>query len=98
MTIAHPITPERLLIELRENKYVTGLCLAPTSPRFHTMLADHPEFAAQARAIVADKIAQIASGMIPFSDAGARHNTRRAWENCLTTIDKALGQVGSPSL
>jgi hypothetical protein len=85
-----PITPERLLKEMRGGeRYVSNLCVLPTTPKFLVMLADK-EFAKEVEAIVTQKIADIENETMHFEDGSARQNTLKGWQNMLETIEKNL--------
>lgn len=82
-----PITPERMLKELQEAKYVTGMCLAPTSKKFKGFLSDS-DFVQKAHVIVREKIAAMQDGKYDFSPkTNAQSTTLRGWERALQTIE-----------
>jgi hypothetical protein len=87
--MSEPITHERLLEDMRTARYVTNLCVEPSTPKFRVMLAD-TEFAKAAEAIVHQKIAAITDGTVHFNDGSSREKTLAGWERTLDKITETL--------
>lgn len=80
-----PITPESVLENLAEAKYVSDMRLKITSPKFQEMLQD-PSFAEKAERCVRKKIGMIEKGKIEFAGTSSYALALSAWRNAYTII------------
>jgi hypothetical protein len=90
-----PITPERILDELREVSHVSGLSIAPTSLRFSKFLQQDPAFAPTAAMIISTKLESIKEGIIVFGPKAT--NAKQGWVSALERIQPYLSPAASVS-
>ncbi len=95
MKKARPITPARILEEMRTARFVTDVPISLKSGKISQFLQD-ADFATIAHDIVTHKITSFEAKSDDFSCGEAHGRTLQGWRRALDRIDAAL-QEGSPS-